>query len=58
MTKEELKERLLETGEYTQEQVDRMKSYELLDAIFTWEGISGYTRAIINWVKAAYESQK
>ena len=33
MTKKELKELLLETGEYTQEQVDRMKSYELLNAI-------------------------
>lgn len=58
MTKEELKERLLETGEYTQEQVDRMKSYELLNAILTWEGICGYTRDIINWVNAAYESPK
>lgn len=58
MTKEELKELLLETGEYTQEQVDRMKSYELLNAILTWEGICGYTRDIINWVNAAYESDK
>lgn len=58
MTKEELKELLLETEEYTQEQVDRMNSYELLDAILTWEGICGYTRTIINWVNAAYESQK
>jgi hypothetical protein len=55
MTKKEL---LLETGEYTQEQVDRMKSYELLNAILAWEGIFGYTRNIINWVNAAYESPK
>lgn len=58
MTKKELKELLLETGEYTQEQVDRMKSYELLNAILAWEGIFGYTRDIINWVNAAYESPK
>lgn len=58
MTKEELKELLLETGEYTQEQVDRMKSYELLNAILAWESIFGYTRNIINWVNAAYESDK
>lgn len=58
MTKEELKQELIETEEYTQEQVDNMDSYDLLVAILTWEGIQGYTRKIIQWVKAAYESDK
>lgn len=58
MTKEELKQLLIETGEYTQEEVDNMNSYDLLNAILTWEGICGYTRQILQWVKAAYESEK
>lgn len=56
MTKEELKQFLVETEEYTREQVNQMSSYELFDAILTWEGICGYTRQIRSWVKAAYES--
>lgn len=58
MTKEELKQLLIETGEYTQEEVDNMSSYDLLNTILTWEGICGYTRQILRWVKAAYESEK
>lgn len=58
MTKEELKQELIETEEYTQEQVDNMDSYDLLDAILIWEGIQGYTGKIIQWAKAAYESDK
>lgn len=33
-----------------------MTAYELLDVILMWEGICGYTRKIINWTNAAYES--
>lgn len=58
MTKEELKQLLLETEEYTQQQVDSMTAYELLDAILAWEGIYGYTRKILKWTNAAYESDK
>lgn len=56
MTKEELKQELIDTEEFTREEVDKMSSYELLDAILTWEGICGYTRQIRSWMKAAYES--
>lgn len=56
MTKEELKHLLVKTEEYTREQVDRMSGYELLDAMLAWEGICGYTRQILRWMKAAYES--
>lgn len=58
MTKEELKQALIETEEYTEEEVNNMDSYDLLDAILTWEGIQGYTHQIIRWAKAAYESDK
>lgn len=56
MTKEELKQLLIETEEYSQQQVDNMTAYELLDAILGREGIYGYTRKILNWTNAAYES--
>ncbi len=58
MTKEELKQELIDTEEFTREEVDKMSSYDLLDAILTWEGIQGYTRKIIGWVQAAYEPGK
>lgn len=58
MTKEELKQELIDTEEFTREEVDKMSSFDLFDAILTWEGIQGYTRKIINWMKAAYESGK
>lgn len=51
MTKEELKHLLVKTEEYTQEQVDDMSGYELLDAMLIWEGICGYTRQILRWAK-------
>lgn len=54
MTKEELKQELIDTEEFTREEVDKMSSYDLLDAILIWEGILGYTRKIIRWTQAAY----
>lgn len=56
MTKEELKQELIDTGEYTREEVDGMSSYELFNAMLEWEGIFGYTRQILRWAKAANES--
>lgn len=58
MTKEELKQELIDTEEFTREAVEKMSGYDLLDAILTWEGIQGYTRQILRWMKAAYESGK
>lgn len=47
----ELKEELINTGDYTQEQVDQMDAYELFDEILTWNGIIGYTEDIISWIQ-------
>lgn len=58
MTQEELKQELIDTEEYTREEVDNMSSYDLLNAMLTWEGICGYTRQIIQWTKAANEPDK
>lgn len=58
MTQEELKQELIDTEEYTREEVDGMSSYDLLNAILIWEGIQGYTRQIIQWTKAANEPDK
>ena len=35
---------------YTQEELDRMTPYELLDARLQSEGICGYTEDIMRWV--------
>ena len=40
MTKEELKHLLVKTEEYTQEQVDDMSGYELLDAMLKWKAFA------------------
>ena len=51
MDLQELKEELINTGDYTQEQVDQMDAYELFDKILTWNGIIGYTDDIISWIQ-------
>ena len=47
----ELKKELINTGDYTQEEVDKMDAYELFDKILTWNGIIGYTDNIISWIQ-------
>ena len=54
MTKEELKEYLVEEAEYSQEEVDNMYDYELVDNYLIYEGIIGYTQDIIDVVAAAF----
>lgn len=54
MTKEELKEYLVEEAEYSQEKVDNMSDYELVDNYLTYEGIIGYTQDILDAVAAAF----
>lgn len=54
MTKEELKEYLVEEAEYSQEEVDNMSNYELVDNYLTYEGIVGYTQDILDAVAAAF----
>lgn len=51
MDLQELKEELINTGDYTQEKVDQMDAYELFDKILTWNGIIGYTEDIISWIQ-------
>lgn len=54
MTKEELKEYLVYEAEYSQEEVDNMSDYELVDNYLTYEGIIGYTQDILDVVAAAF----
>lgn len=58
MTKEELKQELIDTEESTREEVDKMSGYDLPGAILTREGICGYTRKITRRAQAAYEPGK
>lgn len=51
MDLQELKEELINTGDYTKEKVDQMDAYELFDKILTWNGIIGYTEDIISWIQ-------
>lgn len=55
MTKEELKEYLVEEAEYSQEEVDNMSNYELVDNYLIYEGIIGYTQGILDIVAAAFD---
>ena len=54
MTKEELKEYLVEEAEYQQEIIDVMSNYELVDNYLIYEGIIGYTQDILDVVAAAF----
>ena len=54
MTKEELKEYLVYEAEYSQEEVDNMSDYELVDNYLIYEGIIGYTQDILDVVAAAF----
>lgn len=54
MTKEELKEYLVEEAEYSQEEVDYMSNYELVNNYLIYEGIVGYTQDILDVVAAAF----
>lgn len=40
---------LLDTDDYTPEELDKMTPYELLDARLQEEGICGYTEDIMRW---------
>lgn len=52
MTKEQLKCYLMEEAEHTQQELDNMSNYELLDAWLTWNGIIGYTDDLVNIFEA------
>lgn len=57
MDLQELKEELINTGDYTQEEVDQMDVYELFDNILNWNGIIGYTEDIISWIQPLIKEQ-
>lgn len=51
MTKEELKEYLVDEAEYSEEHVETMSDFELFDAWLKWNGIIGFTWDIIDVVE-------
>lgn len=54
MTKEELKQYLIEECEYNESRVERMTPYEMVDAWLRYEGIINYTSSIMDVVSASY----
>ena len=54
MTKDELKDYLVEEAEHSQKEVDNMSDFELIDAYLIWQGIYGFTEDIIDVVRHVY----
>lgn len=48
MTKDELKDYLIEEAEYNEMEVEEMNPLELIDAWLQWNGIIGYTGEILD----------
>ena len=55
MIKEEVKEFLVEEGEYDPTDVETMSDYSLFDSILSYHGIIGFTDDIMGWYKACFE---
>lgn len=55
MIKEEVKEFLVEEGEYDPTDVESMSDYSLFDSILSFHGIIGFTEDIMEWYKACFE---
>lgn len=55
MTKQELKDYLIDEAEIRPSKVERMDEYELFDTWLKYQGIIGYTSDIIEAYKAAFE---
>lgn len=55
MSKEELKNYLVEEAEYSIDEVNEMTDFELVDNWLAWQGILGWTEDIIEVIKAAYD---
>ena len=51
MTKEELKEYLVDEAEFSEEEVDNMSDYELFDSYLKWNGIIGWTYDIVDAIE-------
>lgn len=57
-TKEELIDYLVFTEEFTEEELSKLTSFELLDTVLAWEGIIGFTQSILDFSRSAYEDNK
>lgn len=53
MTKQDLKNYLIEEAEYSQAQVDAMDAQDMIDAYLIYEGLIGWTSTIIDVIEAA-----
>ena len=51
MTKEELKEYLVDEAKFSEEEVDNMSDYELFDSYLKWNGIIGWTYDIVDAIE-------
>lgn len=58
MDKEDIKDYLVNVAEKTEDEVNEMSDFELVDAFLCWNGIIGWTEDIINVVFGAYEINK
>lgn len=54
MTKDELKDYLVYEAEHSDEEVESMTDFELVDAYLTWNGILGFTEDIVDVVRHAF----
>lgn len=52
MTKEGIKDFLTTEAEYTEEQVNDMSDYELIDAYLSWEGLINWTEDIVEMMES------
>lgn len=52
MTKEGIKDFLTTEADYTEEQVNDMSDYELIDAYLNWEGLINWTSEIVEMMES------
>lgn len=55
MSKEELKNYLVDEAEYSIDEVNEMTDFDLVDNWLAWQGIVDWTEDIIDVIKAAYD---
>lgn len=55
-TRQDLITYLVNEAEYEPEELQELEPEELIDKFLMWNGIIGFTKDIINAVKAAYKS--
>lgn len=55
MTKDELKQYLIDVADRNPKAVNKMSDYSLFNAYLVWNGIYGFTQDIIDAYEAAFE---